>query len=653
VLADHLRTPTGAGYALENRLAVSRTLGGLQDRLNVRRHAPFFAAFRAGLSAACRRADPRIGLLTPGRYNPSYAEQAHLARYLGLLLVEGDDLAALEDQLYVRTIGGLKRVDALWRRLDPRLLDPLAFDSHSRIGVPGLIDAWAAGNVVLANAPGAAVLEAPAFGAFLPQLSTRLTGADLLIPNIATWWCGQPAEAEHVAAELGSMLLSSAFGVRTLGLPHDAPVAGIDMTAAQRAAFLDDMTRRPQDYVGQEVVRLSTMPVVIGERLEPRPFTLRVFAARDGDGQWQVLPGGFARIGEHPDPRAAVLGEGTWSADVCIHGPDPVAPVSLLPAADSLHIRRNPGTLPSRVADNFFWLGRYLERGEALLGVIRVMLGNSIDADAGAALGSETVGKLVGEVVNAGAAPPPATLRRADLTQMARTAMEATGDNWQSVAAINAHARRIAAGSRDRLSADMVRLLDAPFPTHRGMLDRAGSLQRRYAAIAGLSAEHMSRTAAWRFHDLGRRVERAGAIARAARLFGMPGASLDDLSTLLDLADSQISYRQRYLTGIARVPVVDLTVLDPGNPRALAFQVETIAEHLRRLPVLDDDGMAEAQQIEATGLSALVSTAQATTLDEATLGEIERRLFRLSEAIAHRYFLQGAAPLRAGGLTLA
>ena len=199
----------------------------------------------------------------------------------------------------------------------------------------------------------------------------------------------------------------------------------------------------------------------------------------------------------------------------------------------------------------------------------------------------------------------------------------------------------------------MVRLLDAPFPSHRGMLDRAGSLQRRYAAIAGLSAEHMGRTAAWRFHDLGRRIERAMAIARATRVFGLPGASLDDLSTLLDLADSQISYRQRYLTGIARVPVLDLVALDPGNPRALAYQVARIAEHLAELPVLDDDGMAESQQEEATALQAMVLTTRAERLDSDTLGAIERRLARVSDAIARRYFLQGAEPLRASGLTLA
>jgi uncharacterized circularly permuted ATP-grasp superfamily protein/uncharacterized alpha-E superfamily protein len=651
VLADHLRSPAGAGYALENRLAIARTLGGLQARLNVQRHAPFFAAFRDGLAAACRRVEPRIGLLTPGRYSASYAEQAHLARYLGFLLVEGADLAALEDKLYVRTIGGMKRVDALWHRVDPRLLDPLAFDSHSQIGVAGLIDAAAAGNVVIANVPGAGVLESAAFGAFLPQLATRLLGEDLILPNIATWWCGQDGARAEVMADFDRMLIGPAFGVAPLGMPDGVARQGSDIAGAARTLLLDDLARRPQDYVGQEIVRLSTMPVVTDAGLAARPFTLRVFAARGADGQWVVLPGGFARIAEHPDPRAAVMGEGCWSADVAVHGAEAVVHSSLLPPADTVHVRRNPGTLPSRVADNFFWLGRYLERGEALLGIIRVMLGNSIDADAGAALAAETVGRLVGLVVNSGAAPHPASLRRADLSAFARTAMEDA--NWHSVRTINRLARGIGQGSRDRLAADVVRLLDGPYPTKGGMLDRAGSLQRRYAALSGLSAEHMGRTAAWRFHDLGRRLERALAITRAVRAFGMAQASLDDLSTLLDLADSQISYRQRYLTGIARVPVVDLVALDPGNPRSLAFQICRICEHLAALPVLEDDGMEEPQQAQGSVLTAIVTTATAAGLDADILGDVERRLFQLSEAVARRYFLQGAEPLRAAGMTLA
>ncbi|MDV3459113.1 circularly permuted type 2 ATP-grasp protein [Sphingomonas sp. HF-S4] len=652
VLADHLRAPAGAGYALENRLAIARTLGELQSRLNIERHAPFFAAFREGVAAACRRAEPRIALLTPGRLNPSYAEQAHLARYLGFLLVEGADLAVLDDQLYVRTIAGMKRVDALWHRLDPRLLDPLALDSHSTIGIPGVIDAVAAGNVVIANAPGAGLLEAPAFAAFLPRLAQVLTGEALKLPNIATWWCGQDAERDHVAAHLDSLLIAPAFGIAPLGLPGGKPVLGTALDAEARAALLDDLARRPQDYVGQEIVRLSTMPVVADDVLAPRPFTLRVFAARGRDGRWTVLPGGFARIGEHPDARAAVMGDGIWSADVCIHGSEPVAPVSLLPADDTTQLRRNPGTLPSRVADNLFWLGRYLERGEALLGLIRVLLGHSIGADTGAALPLDTVGRLTRLIVASGAAPEAKGVKRADLTQLARTALEGE-DGWYSVRAINRQARLIGEVSRERLSADMIRLLDAPFPQRGVLLDKAGSLQRRYSALNGLASEHMTRTEAWRFHDIGRRIERALGAIRCIRAFGGRDATADDLSTLLDLMDSQISYRQRYLTGMARVPVLDLVTLDPNNPRALAFQVAAISAHLNKLPVLSDDGLAEPQQERAREIAAILVTANATRIDDALLGDLEARLASLSAAVARRYFLHGAEPLRAAGLVLA
>jgi uncharacterized circularly permuted ATP-grasp superfamily protein/uncharacterized alpha-E superfamily protein len=653
VLADHLRAPVGAGYALENRLAIARTIGGLQGRLNVRRHAPFFAAMRDGLAASCRRAEPRIGLLTPGRLNPSYAEQAHLARYLGFLLVEGADLAVRNDQLYVRTIAGLKRIDALCRRVDPRLLDPLAFDASSTIGVPGLIDAMAAGNVVIANAPGAGMLEAPAFAAFLPALAERLNGAPLKLPNIATWWCGQEAEREQVLANLDQMAVAPAFGPVPLGLPQEGAVLGSQLDAEARRLLVQDMARRPQDYVGQEAVQLSTMPFAEGERLEARPFTLRVFAARDATGQWAVLPGGFARIGGEADTRATVVGEGSWSADVCVYGPDPVLPISLLPVADATELRRNPGTLPSRVADNLFWLGRYLERGEALLGAIRVLLGHSISADTGAALADPTVARLVALIAQAGAAPAPAGRRRRELVEFARAAIEGTDGQWHNVRRINQLAAGIGAVSRDRLSADMMRLLDAPHPTRGGLLDRAGSLQRRYAALAGLSAEHMARTDAWRFHDLGRRLERALGITRAVATFVTPEATADDLSTLLDIADSQISYRQRYLTGFARLPVVDLVALDPCNTRAIAFQIGAIGEHLTRLPVLSDSGLSEPQQALAVEVQAMVATATAASFDTAAVEALEGKLMQLSNAIATRYFLQGAEPLRGQGLTLA
>jgi uncharacterized circularly permuted ATP-grasp superfamily protein/uncharacterized alpha-E superfamily protein len=660
VLTDHVRTPVGAGYALENRIAASRVMGALQTRLNLQRLAPFFSDFRDGLAAACRRTDPRIGLLTPGRYNQSYPEQAHLARYLGLLLVEGDDLAVRGNRLYVRTIEGLKRIDALWRRLDSRFLDPLAFDSSSHIGVPGLMDAIAGEDAVMANFPGTGVLESPAFAAFLPALARRVLGEELKLPNIATWWCGQDGPRDAMLAQLDELLIAPAFSEPVGGLP-DGPVLGSSLDARARAALLDALALRPQDYVGREVVRLSTMPVVAEGRLVSRPFILRAFAARDAQGNWSVMPGGFARLGDVADERATVMGEGAYSADVGIVALKPVEHVSLLP--QQVAVRRNPGTLPSRAADNLYWFGRYLERGEATLRLVRATLGGTIDADSGASLVPVTLDRLATLLISSGASSIEEETEEGeeegairDLTELAQAALDGRGP--ASIHSLFATTHNIAAGIRDRLSADVWRLVDAPLPAAQGqdtgaMLARVGALQERFAALAGLAAENMGRTAGWRFQDLGRRIERALVACRLTRHFASDAATVDDLTTLLDLMDSQISYRARYMTGLALVPVRDLVALDPFNPRSLAFQLERIREHLTALPSIRDDGLQEEQVALASEIALVVATVKPESLSQATLLGLENRLMALSDAIAARYFLHGTETVRASGMVLA
>ena len=660
VLADHLRAPVGAGYALENRLAASRVMGALQTRLNLQRHAPFFTAFREGLAASCRRENPRIGLLTPGRFTPSYPEQAHLARYLGLLLVEGADLAVRDGRLYVRTIEGLKRIDALWRRMDARFLDPLAFDARSEIGVPGLMDAIAGGDAVLANMAGAGVLESPAFAAFLPGLARDLLGEPLTLPSIATWWCGQPGPCADMMARLDMLVIGPAFGDPVAALA-DGGVLGASLAGPARTALLAAIARRPQDYVGHEVVRLSTMPIVANGTLVPRPFTLRAFAVRDGRGQWTVMPGGFARIGADPDERAPVMGEGVFSADVGVVGRASAEPPSLPPTR--IAIRRNPGTLPSRAADNLFWLGRYLERGEGTLRLVRATLGGTIEA--GASLAPVTLDRLATLLISTGAAAPDAddegeedesegSIR--DLAELAQAALD--GGGLASIRTLERTIHGIAEGIRDRLSADVWRLIDAPVPTHDGAdagatQARVAALGERFAALAGLAAETMSRGSGWRFHDLGRRIERALHACRLARAFAGEAATGDDLTTLLDLCDSQISYRARYMTGIALVPVRDLVTLDPFNPCSLAFQVERMAEHLKALPKLGDDGLDEEPARAAGEIALAIATLRAESLSPATLVGLENRLMALSDAIAARFFLQGNETVRGPGMVLA
>lgn len=653
VLADRTRIPTGAGYALENRLAMARVTGDLFGRMKVRRLAPFFAAFRQGLAHSCERVGPRIALLTPGRFNESYAEQAHLARYLGFLLVEGNDLTVQDDRLYVRTIEGSKRIDALWRRMDTRFLDPLAFDSRSKIGVPGLFEAITRGGLVVANWPGVGVVESPALAAFLPRLARTLLGTDLLLPNVATWWCGQTAERKTVLARLDDLAVGSAFGDAVPGLGDGRSHMATGLDPAQRAAFLEAMERRPMDYIGQEVVRLSTTPAIVDGALTARPFTLRVFVTRDANGEWRTMPGGFARLAGHGDIRAVLMGHGDMSADVCVVADAPEAAVSLLDPSPVPVIRRQAGTLPSNAADNLFWLARYLERAEMTVRMVRSLLGGSIDADGAAALGQDTLARLAGLLVDWGAVPRP--LLKDRMTKLCRAAIGGA-DEPGSVHGLVADAAAIGRGLRERLAAEYWRLLSRPLglvddQQAEPMLDHVADLVERFSALSGLAAENMVQSHGWSFHDLGRRIERAIHVCRLLRTFAHDKASADDLTVLLDLCDCQISYRMRYLSSLSLLPIRDMLALEPQNPRSLAFQVGRMVEHLSALPVLRDDGMPEPQMRLATAIAARLAASAAEDLGAEALGEIEGQLLGLSDAISRRFFLQGKEAERAAGMT--
>jgi uncharacterized circularly permuted ATP-grasp superfamily protein len=224
VLGDRTQAPSGSGYALENRLVLSRAFASLYKSMNVERVAPFFEAFRDALRASADRDEPRIGVLTPGAFSETYFEHATLARYLGFLLVEGDDLAVSGDRIYIRTVAGLKRLDVLLRRVDSNFLDPLELDASSHLGVPGLIDVLRKDGVVVANMPGSGVLEARALLGFLPSLCRRFFGAELKMPHIATWWCGQKAAREEVLSRLDEVAIEGAYGHGVPGFQSNGPV---------------------------------------------------------------------------------------------------------------------------------------------------------------------------------------------------------------------------------------------------------------------------------------------------------------------------------------------------------------------------------------------------------------------------------------------
>src|SRR5882672_7774443 len=312
VLSDRTQAPSGAGYALENRLALSRALPDIYRALAVQRFAPFFRSFQAELSALNRQDDSRVCLLTPGPMNETYFEHAYLARYLGFLLVEGEDLTVREDGVFIRTISGLQRAEVLLRRLDADFADPLELNAASRLGVPGLVQAVRDGKVVIANALGAGLVEARALLAFLPALAPAILGADLAIPNVATWWLGDADTRRAMAGALDHMVIAPAFSDRAAGV--GAGVLGATLDPARRGRVARAIADRGIDYVVQEAVTLSTMPVWRGSGLEPRPFSLRLFLAKGAQG-WHVMPGGFVRIADGVDARAVSLQQGGRTAD--------------------------------------------------------------------------------------------------------------------------------------------------------------------------------------------------------------------------------------------------------------------------------------------------------------------------------------------------
>jgi uncharacterized circularly permuted ATP-grasp superfamily protein/uncharacterized alpha-E superfamily protein len=649
LLGDRTQAPSGAGYALENRMVLSRAFPDLYNGANVQRLASFFGEFRAGLAASAHRSDPRICLLTPGPFSETYFEQAHLARYLGFLLVEGDDLVMREGKVHVRTIAGLKRADVIWRRVDADFVDPLELNGGSRLGVPGLLEAIRTGGVVVANFPGSGLMESRALLGFLPKLCRRLLGEDLKLPNIATWWCGQDKEREMVARNIDNLSIARAF---TGHSGADTPWLMADLGPEEREALLAAMADRPMDYVGQEVVRLSTTPAWRDGTLEPAPFVLLVYAAATPEG-WKVMPGGFCRISDRQDVRAISMGaismkEGARTADVWVLGDKPVERVTLLASREDVKVRRIMGHLPSRAADNLFWLGRYLERAEATLRLVRSLCTSLVESDGALHAEGETLERLQGLLIAWGAIDKKSLGERA-----AKAAHDALHDSDAagSVLSLVRSARRTASSMRERLSADFWKLLinlekmlaghESERLSEAEALDRAETSLQVMASLSGLAQENMNRVAGWRFLDIGRRIERGLNTCRFMRQFAGDDASVDDLDLLLDLADSQITYRARYLVGLALTPVRDLIMLDPFNPRSLAFQVEILKAHIAALPPREDDGMPEEPGRLLIRLISAVETEDAAKLNASKTLAIEQGLMQLSDAVADRYFLQG------------
>jgi uncharacterized circularly permuted ATP-grasp superfamily protein/uncharacterized alpha-E superfamily protein len=621
VLGDRTQGPSGAGYALENRIVLARMLPDVFRVCHVHRLAQFFLTLRDTLRriAPAHKDNPRIVLLTPGPYNETFFEHAFLAQYLGYTLVEGGDLTVRGDHVYLKLLGGLQPVDVILRRLDDDYCDPLELRADSFLGIPGLVQAVRAGNVAVANPLGSGLVETPALLPFLPALCRELLGSDLRMPSVPSWWCGDPASCAHVLANLSRLVIKPTSPSWCL-----EPVFGDKLSRAELASLAERIRARPCDYVGQEQVALATTPVLAGESLQPRHFVLRTFLAATEDS-FTVMPGGLTRFAAQSDTLVVSMQKGGGSKDTWVLSSGPVSAVSLLPPPDKrVELSRGGSDLPSRTADNLYWLGRYVERAEGAVRLFRTILVRLTEKSGLAevpelpvllrALTHQglTYPGFVGEGCKARLAAPEEELRSLIFDGNRPGSLQ-----W-SVQAVQRVTRMV----RDQISADTWRVLnglEVDDPSSRGngprrtadappvrasktrpggsrslgggrtlsdVLEMLEGLVISLTAFGGLAMESMARGRRWQFLDMGRRLERALHTISLIRstLVHAPAAEGPVLEAVLEVADSSMTYRRRYLSSLQTAPVLDLLLMDESNPRSLAFQLAALGDSVERLP---------------------------------------------------------------------
>jgi uncharacterized circularly permuted ATP-grasp superfamily protein/uncharacterized alpha-E superfamily protein len=654
VLNDRTQAPSGAGYSLENRIVLSRALPGAYRECKVQRLAPFFGALRDTLLslAPANRPNPRIVLLTPGPYNESYFEHSYLARYLGYPLVHGNDLTVRDATVYLKTVGGLQRVDVILRRVDDNFCDPLELFAGSYLGVPGLLHSIRQGNVTVANALGTGVLQAPGLLPFLPGIARHLLGEDLKLPSVSTWWCGQPKELQFVLENLPELVIKSAYP--TLG---EDPSFGRSLTRAQLEELGARIKAHPDQYVAQKQVMSCTTPALIDDQVQPRRFVVRSFLAACGDS-YAVMDGGLTRINPSSDSLVVSLQRGGGTKDTWILSDGPVSQMTLLVnSRQRVLFNRGGGDLPSRIADDLFWLGRYVERAEARARLARAAVTRAIEEDET----EEThATQILAIALYAAVGSLAGSASRAAFIQGVMGNEESAG-----ISGLLAQAHNLARIHRERLSPDSWRILEdihqrvARYKPGADVsvadwLDLLNDLVVTLAAFIGLSADSMMHSQAWRFLDMGRRLERALFLTGLLRATLVnPGTDPALLEAILEITESAFPYRRRYLMQLETEAIVDLLVADENNPRGVAFQFATIAKHLAALP---HDAAHPSRERDNELLSGLRASLRMANLNElCTVAEAERReglaallsdvferATQLSSAIAYLYFSHAA-----------
>lgn len=607
-IGDRTQAPSGAAYALENRSVLARLLPELHRAARVERLAPFLRGLRTALREAAPPGidEPRIAVLSGGPGTATAFEDGNLAGLLGYPLVEGPDLSVRDGRLWLRSLRGEPaRIDVLLRRVDARLCDPLELRADSRRGVAGLVEACRRGGTSVVNHLGAGVLENPGLQAFLPSLCRTLLGQDLRLAPARTLWCGDPADLREVVDGLGEIIL------RPLARGSTGAIDTATLTAEEQARLRDRVAAHPHLWAGQERIEgPADRCLDPSGRLVDGSVRLRTFVIATGDGR-TVLPGGLARAGTPGTDQ-------TWSKDTWVLGSEP-------DDTEGFWLHRGPrvaadapeSVISARTVESMLWLGRYAERTEATVRLLRTVDDRRGEAAGGTPALADTLDRLLVALTEVTRTSPGFgdAARRADPgTEL--TALVLDAQRTGTLASSVAHLLEAARAVREQLSGDawpvlaaLERLLLGDDGTAAVLATGARGPAYGRAALApvltqllalqGLGAESLVRDPSWQYLEAGRRLE------RAQQLVGLLRATVaglgDDtdgavtslvLESVLATCESVVTYRRRYRSRAQLATVLELVLLDEGNPRSLRWQAD------RLLDVLPD--LAPVRTIAAT-----------------------------------------------------
>lgn len=651
VMTDRTQCPSGMGYALENRTVMSRVLPSLFRDSQVHRLATFFQRLRTKLYTLSQTTDtPRIVVLSPGAHNETYFEHAYIANYLGFDLVQSGDLVVRNGYVWMKSLEGLSRVDVILRRVDDWYCDPVELRSDSQLGVANLLEAVRAGHVVIANPLGSGALENPVLLKYLPDISRALLGRELRLPSVATHWAGDNADFSYIRDNIDKLVIKPIY--RASGTRS---ICTEELSSAQRKDLLSMIADKPERYVAQPVLRPHHLPSHVNGTLQPRPSILRTFSVAS-DTSYALMPGGLTRVGVEENSFIISNQVGSLSKDTWVIASEPERKINLEEASDVAPTRdSNLISLPSRVVENLFWMGRYAERAEASLRLLRTVfvLLNGEERI------SDNCRRILLNAVTEQTCSQPG-FNNADENMLANPELELLrvvkdAECLGSVRATLNAMLYCSDESKELLSSDTLRVindirdalneLDTTLqPEVNAAPEEAlDPLVTALMALSGLAHESMVRGVGWRFMEMGRRLERGMQTTALIKELLVPEVPPEDQQTLIEAMlltmETLISYRRRYRARMGVQSSLDLVLLDTSNPRSLLYQIDTINEHIDRLPKAPET-RHELSVEERAALEAQTTLKLSVLTELSTREDGERRA--LSNTLEHIYSLLGS-----------